>query len=174
MGSTAYWYKVIKAEDYIGEWLDALGSFHDHRIQSIHYDIAHDSVDIILQYDNPKAERILLRFFGIRAINIYTDIDYEADWLFDAELILTPEGTLIWVNCELTNADEIRSKNDITWVEADRLSFCLIDSDNNTIAFMNGFNHAKFEGIDWDRTTHGEFLSTFRLFEDKSLSRPND
>ena len=80
------WFNIIKDSEYFKEFMEMFHAFHDYRIDKIIYDASQDQVDAVLEYDIPDCEKVMLRFIGISAMHINTDIDYEAGWLSGTEL----------------------------------------------------------------------------------------
>lgn len=80
------WFNIIKDSEYFKEFMEMFYAFHDYRIDKIIYDASQNQVDVVFEYDITDCEKIMLRFIGISAMHINTDIDYEAGWLSGTEL----------------------------------------------------------------------------------------
>lgn len=123
------WYQIEKTEKGINDFLDCHWGFHNFRIERVAFIPSRDAVEIFLKYDT-GTEGVLLQFSNLRGINVNVDIDYEADWLYGASLILRDTNTLLWVAADdVTEANEYYQDvlKGLTWVEADRLVWAVTD-----------------------------------------------
>lgn len=112
------WFNVIKDKEYLKEFIEIFCAFHDYRITKIIFDAAQNQVDVILEYDTPNVAKVLLRFIGISAMHINTDIDYEVDWLSGTEFLLTDSYNLLWYTEEGCSVEEVRKDKYLTWIES--------------------------------------------------------
>lgn len=135
------WFNIIKDSEYFKEFMEMFHAFHDYRIDKIIYDASQDQVDVVLEYDIPDCEKIMLRFIGISAMHINTDIDYEAGWLSGTELLLTDKNNILWYSEEGYSDEQIREDDTLTWIEADRVHFALLDKNGMPTELADSYLH---------------------------------
>lgn len=159
------WFNVIKDSEYLKEFMEMFSAFHDYRIEKIIFDASQDQVDLILEYDVPNYEKVLLRFNEISAININTNIDYGADWLSGTEIFLTDNYNLIWCSDEGYSVEEIREVKYLTWIEAGRICFALLDKDGTLVEFPDSYLHQTWQVLNYQTMKYEEIHKDFRVFE---------
>lgn len=159
------WFNVIKDSGYIKEFTDMFSSFHDYRIEKINFNIALNRIDVILEYDTPDVEKVLLRFEGIQSININPDIDYEVSWLMGTEILLTDDNKFIWYNDEGYSVDEVRRETTLIWIEADWIRFALLDGDGMPTELPDSYLHQSWRIMNYQTMKYEEIERNFRVFE---------
>ena len=58
---TKGWYKIIKDEDYLNEFLDIFSGFHDYRITHFTYDCEKNTLMVYFRYDTGQEGILLIR-----------------------------------------------------------------------------------------------------------------
>lgn len=159
------WFNVIKDIEYLKEFKEMFSDFHDYRIVKIIFDASQNQVDVVLEYDVPDLEKVLLRFNEISAMNINTNIDYEANWLLGTELLLADNYNLIWCSDEGYSVEEIRRNRNLTWIEAGRICFALLDKNGMAVEFPDSYLHQTWQVLNYQTMKYEEIHKEFRVFE---------
>lgn len=129
----AMWYSVPKTAKAVNDFLELFWGFHDFRIYSVKYLAGKDRIDLILQYDSRKL-KVLLRFEGCAFMNFVATGDYEADWMFGADIRFDESNNFVWISSDEYSYDEDIPAG-IFWVSGRRLSWTVVDESGNPIPF---------------------------------------
>lgn len=161
------WFNVIKDKEYLKEFIEMFCAFHDYRITKIIFDAAQNQVDVILEYDTPNVAKVLLRFIGISAMHINTDIDYEVDWLSGTEFLLTDSYNLLWYNEEGYSVEQIRKAEYLTWIESERVHFAVLDKNEMPAELPDSYLHQTWHVLNDQTMKYEDIHKEFRVFECK-------
>lgn len=132
----AIWYEVKKNEKSINNFMDCNWGFHDFRPERVEFIPGKDMVEIFLKYDT-MTEGVLLRFVWVHDLHVNTQRDYDAEWIYGSELIVTDDGNMVWVDVDdwdiniPQNLEKV--KKFATYVEAERLMWAVTDAEGNPV-----------------------------------------
>lgn len=155
----AIWYEVKKNETSINNFLDCNWGFHDFRPERVEYVPGKDLVEIFLKYDT-MTEGVLLRFAWIHDLHINTQRDYDAEWMYGSQLIISDKGTLIWADVDdwdIENPEKLEEcKKFATVVESERLMWAITDADGNPVEMPDDRINQVWES--WDKKEEKHFV----------------
>lgn len=129
----AKWFRVEKTGKGLTEFQECNWGFHDFRLEWAKYDAKKDIAEVFLGYDT-RTEGVLLRFIGVRCMDIRSDGEYGNSWLSESGFYLSDKDRITWIiesdTCDL-NSEEIRktTKEYAGWVEAEELHWAVTDAD---------------------------------------------
>lgn len=90
-----------------------------------------------VRYIGSPETMALLRFVWVHDLHVNTQRDYDAEWIYGSELIITDDGNMVWVDVDdwdiniPQNLEKV--KKFATYVEAERLMWAVTDAEGNAI-----------------------------------------
>lgn len=156
----AEWYVVRSLDNSAEQFLHMFWEFHDFRIIKVNYEAEFDRVDVIFEYDDREL-RLLLRFEGNVQMYVAPN-DFEADWISGAA-IFSKENQIRWMNCETDELEFVDGKYDITFFQADRILWSIIDKKYNHLPIPDDFLHQKWSVLNYKTMKYEDEFHDFTV-----------
>lgn len=167
------WYVVDKNATSVFSFLEMFWNFHDFRVSSIKYDASKCRIDLVLEYDS-RTIRVLLRFENNVCMNFCPTDDYEADWMFGADIRFDSSNRFVWIATDDYSAEEGLPEG-ILWIKGDCLLFAVVDKNDIPIPIPNSILNSDFGERDWktryERFSPKRAVLPFKKTETFSVSR---